>query len=146
MPTRDLSSSMLVGARITGSLHGSLLFGQSNSIKQGGGLLLYSKPYGLFLATNATLVAIDFSKGNKDNGIVDSPSNQVPWRLSIVLASLLHGSPCTPYQVCSSFLIFWTFKDTSMIALQIQQQWSASMSFCTCQIAIYFSCTSWSSS
>ena len=61
----------------TGALesgHGSLVLSSwSKSKDDGFGLLQYSKPYVLFSTTDATLVAIDYSRGNLDDGIVDSP-------------------------------------------------------------------------
>ena len=50
----------------------------------------YSKLYVLVSATNATSNAIDFSKGNVNNGVVDSPFGRKP----IISASPLQSSLC----------------------------------------------------
>ena len=82
------------GTGASESRHGSLLSGRS--ISKDGSLapLQYSKPYVLFSATDAALAAIDFSKGNVEDGVVDSPPSRGPWRLPVVSASPLQGSPC----------------------------------------------------
>ena len=52
--------------------------------------------YVLFSATDATLVAIDFSKGNVDEGVVDSPPSRGLRRSPIVSPSPLQGSLYRP--------------------------------------------------
>ena len=52
----------------------------------------------LFFATNTASTTIDFSKKNLDDGIIDSPRSEGPWRLPIVLASPLKGSPSIAYK------------------------------------------------
>ena len=59
---------------------------------EGCALSQYSKPYLLFSATDAVLAAIDFSKRNIDNRVVDSPSNQGPPRSPMVATSPLSRS------------------------------------------------------
>ena len=60
------------------SKHGSLL--SSQSVSKDGSLapLQYSKPYVLFSATDAASAAIDFSKGNVEDGVIDSPPGRGP--------------------------------------------------------------------
>ena len=50
----------------------------------------------MFSATNAALAAIDFSKSNVDDGVVDSPSSRGLRRSPIVSPSPLQGSLCRP--------------------------------------------------
>ena len=56
----------------------------------------YSKLYFLFSAIDEASAAIDFSKSNVDDGIVDSPPNQGLRRSPIVSPSPLQGSLCRP--------------------------------------------------
>ena len=83
------------------SRHGSFLSGRS--ISKDGNLapLQYSKPYVLFSATDAASAAIDFSKGNVEDGVVDSPPSRGPWRSPVVSASPLQGSSCAGGRDCS---------------------------------------------
>ena len=61
----------------------------------------YSKPYVLFSATDAALAAIDFSKGNVEEGVVDSPpSRRVP-RTLVCSPSPLKWIASTPSWMCS---------------------------------------------
>ena len=80
----------------TESIHGSLLSGRSKSTRVGCGQSQYSKPYVLFSATNAASAAIDFSKSNVDDGVVDSPPSRGLKRSPIVSPSPLRGSLCRP--------------------------------------------------
>ena len=80
----------------TESIHGSLLSGRLKSTRAGCGQSQYSKPYVLFSATNAALAAIDFSKSNVDDGVVDSPPSRGLRRSPIVSPSPLRGSQCRP--------------------------------------------------
>ena len=52
----------------------------------------------MFLATDADSAAIDFLKKDVNDGVVDSPPSQGPWRSPILLASLLQGSPCVGHR------------------------------------------------
>ena len=90
----DLSSSKGGESHRTESAHGSLLSGRSKSCNGGCALSEYSKPYVLFSATNATSVAIDFSRKNVDDGVVDSPPRRGAWRSPALSASPLEGSHC----------------------------------------------------
>jgi hypothetical protein len=44
----------------------------------------FSKPYLMYSATNAASAAVDFAKGNVEDGIVDSPPSRDVARLPIV--------------------------------------------------------------
>ena len=94
MPSRDFSSSKLGVTGGTKSIHGTLLSGRSKSTWAGCGQSQYSKPYVLFSATNAASTAIDFSKSNVDNGVVDSPLSRGLRRSPIVSPSPLQSSLC----------------------------------------------------
>ena len=75
-----------------------MLSGQSKSTRAGCGQSQYSKPYVLFSATDAASAAIDFSKSNVDDGVVDSPPSRGLRRSPIVSPSPLQGSlyrPCS---------------------------------------------------
>ena len=82
--------------RGTKSIHGSLLSGRSKSTRAGCGQSQYSKPYVLFSATDAASAAIDFSKSNVDNVVVDSPPSRGLRRSPIVSPSPLRGSLYIP--------------------------------------------------
>ena len=88
-----MSASNDGGTRASESRHESLL--SSQSVSKDGSLapLQYSKPYVLFSATDAASAAIDFTKGNVEDGVVDSPPSRGPWRSPVVSASPLQGSP-----------------------------------------------------
>ena len=73
-----------------------MLSGRSKSTRADCGQSQYSKPYVLFSATNAASAAIDFSKSNVDDGVVDSPSSRGLRRSPIVSPSPLQGSLCRP--------------------------------------------------
>ena len=88
----DLSSSKGGESDRTESAHGSLLSGQSKSCNGGCALSEYSKPYVLFSATDAASAAIDFSRKNVDDGVVDNPPSRGAWRSPILSASPLEGS------------------------------------------------------
>ena len=60
-----------IGALESG--HESLLSGWSKSKDGGFGLSQYSKPYVLFSVIDAASAAIDYSRRNLDDGVVDSP-------------------------------------------------------------------------
>ena len=77
------------GTGASESRHGSLLSCQFVSKDGSLAPLQYSKPNVLFSATSAASVAIDFSKGNVEDGVVDSPSSRGPWRSPVVSASPL---------------------------------------------------------
>ena len=64
------------------------------STRAGCGQSQYSKPYVLFSATDAASAAINFSKSNVDDGIVDSPPSGGLRRSPIVSPSPLQGSLC----------------------------------------------------
>ena len=55
-----------------------------------------SKPYVLFSTTDAASAAIDFSKSNVDDGVVDSPPSRGLRRSPIVSPSPVRGSLCRP--------------------------------------------------
>ena len=76
--------------------HGSLLSGRSKSTRAGCGQSQYSKPYVMFSANDAASAAIDFSKSNVDDGVVDSPLSRGLRRSQIVSPSPLQGSLCRP--------------------------------------------------
>ena len=78
------------------SIHGSLLSGRSESTQASCGQSQDSKPYVLFSATDATSAAIDFSKSNVDDGVVDSPPSRGLRRSPIVSPSPLQGSLYRP--------------------------------------------------
>ena len=73
-----------------------MLSGRSKSTRAGSGQSQYSKPYILFSATDAASAAIDFSKSNVDDGVVDSPPSRGLRRSPIVSPSPLRGSLCRP--------------------------------------------------
>ena len=73
-----------------------MLSDRSKSTRDGCGQSQYSKPYVLFSATDAASAAIDFSKNNVDDGVVDSPPSPGLRRSSIVSPSPLRGSLCRP--------------------------------------------------
>ena len=73
-----------------------MLSGRSKSTRAGCGQSQYSKPYVLFSATDAASTAIDFSKSNVDDGVVDSPPSQGLRWSPIVSPSPLQGSLCRP--------------------------------------------------
>ena len=50
----------------------------------------------MFSATDAALAAIDFSKSNVDDGVIDSPPSRGQRRSPIVSPSPLRGSLCRP--------------------------------------------------
>ena len=89
-----MSASNDGGTGASKSRHGSLLSGRSVSKDGSLAPLQYSKPYVLFSATDAASATIDFSKGNVEDGVVDSPPSRGPWRSPVVFASPLQGSPC----------------------------------------------------
>ena len=93
-PSINLFSSKGKDFHCTESTCGSLLFGQSKSGKGGCALSHNSKPYVLFLATDAASAAIDFSRKNLDNGMVDNPPSRRPWRSPVLSALPLKGSHC----------------------------------------------------
>ena len=74
-----------------------MLSGRSKSTRAGCGQAQYSKPYVLFSATDAASAAIDFSKSNVDDGVVDSPPSRGLRRSPIVSPSPLRGSLCRPH-------------------------------------------------
>jgi hypothetical protein len=49
----------------------------------------FSKPYLMYLATDATSVALDFSKGNVEDGVVDSPPSRSVGRTPVCSPSPL---------------------------------------------------------
>ena len=73
-----------------------MLSSRSKSTRAGCGQSQYSKPYVLFSATDAASAAIDFSKSNVDDGVVDSPPSRGLRRSPIVSPSPLRGSLCRP--------------------------------------------------
>jgi hypothetical protein len=60
----------------------------STSGLEGFALSPFSKPYVMFSATDAASAAIDYSKGNVEDGVVDSPPNR-----GLVLAPIFSPSP-----------------------------------------------------
>ena len=70
-----LISSKLKDFGIGESLHGSLLSGRSKSTQSPCGTSQFSKPYVLFFAIDAASAAIDFLKGNVNDGVEDSLSS-----------------------------------------------------------------------
>jgi hypothetical protein len=68
----------------------------STSVQDSFALSPYSKLYLMFSTTDTASAAIDFRKGNVDNGMVDSPPNQSQVATSIFSPSLLKLSRATP--------------------------------------------------
>ena len=97
----DLSPSKDGETQCTEFAHASLLSSQLKSGHGGCALPQYSKLYVSFLATDVASPAIDFSKKNVDDGVVDSPPSREPWRLLVLLASPLQGSPRIGHWHCS---------------------------------------------
>ena len=73
-----------------------MLSGRSKSTWAGCGQSQYSKPYILFSATDAASAAIDFSKSNVNDGVVDNLPSRGLRRSLIVSPSPLQGSLCRP--------------------------------------------------
>ena len=48
----------------------------------------------MFSATDVASAAIDFSKKDVNDGVVDSPPSRGPWRSPVLSASPLQGSLC----------------------------------------------------
>ena len=48
----------------------------------------------MFSAIDAASAAIDFSKKDVNDGVVDSPPSRGPWRSPVLSGSPLQGSPC----------------------------------------------------
>ena len=90
----DLSSSKGGDSHCIEFAHGSLLFSRSKSRKGGCALFEYSKPYVLFSTTNAASAAIDFSRKNVDDVVVDSPPSQGLWWSPVLSTSPLEGCHC----------------------------------------------------
>ena len=90
----DLSSSKGGDSHRIESARQSLFSGQSKFGKGGCTLSQYPKPYVLFSAINVASAAIDFSRKNVDDGIVDSPPSRGPWRSPVLSALPLEGSHC----------------------------------------------------
>ena len=65
-------------------------------MQAGYGQSQYSKPYVLFSTTDAASAAIDFSKSNVEDGVVDSPPSRGLRGSPIVSPSPLQGSLCRP--------------------------------------------------
>ena len=99
-----MSSSKGGDSHHTESACGSLFYGRSKSSDGGCAFSQYSKSYVLFSATNAASTAIDFSRKNVDNGVVDNPPSRGPWRSPVLLASPLEGSHRIEGQHCSPSL------------------------------------------
>ena len=77
------------GTQCTEFVHGSLLSGRSKSAQGRCGPSQYSKPYVMFSATDVASAAIDFSKTDVNDGVVDSPPSRGPWRSPVLSASPL---------------------------------------------------------
>ena len=82
------------GTQCTEFVYGSLLSGRSKSAQRRCGPSQYSKPYVMFSVTDAASAAIDFSKKDVNDGVVDSPPSRGPWRSPVLSGSPLQGSPC----------------------------------------------------
>jgi hypothetical protein len=55
----------------------------------------FSKPYLMYSATDPTSVTLDFSKGNVEDGVVDSPPSRNMGRTPVCSPSLLHDCQST---------------------------------------------------
>jgi hypothetical protein len=56
----------------------------------------FSKPYLMYSATDAASVAVDFAKGNVEDGVVNSPPSRDAARLPMCSPSPLRGYGSTP--------------------------------------------------
>jgi hypothetical protein len=56
----------------------------------------FSKPYLMYSATDAASAAVDFAKGNVEDGVVNSPPSQDATRLLVCSPSPLRGYGSTP--------------------------------------------------
>jgi hypothetical protein len=55
----------------------------------------------MYLATDATLAALDFSKGNVEDTVVDNPPSRSARRTPVCLPSRLRDYRSTPIRQCS---------------------------------------------
>jgi hypothetical protein len=65
----------------------------------------FSKPYLMYSATHGASTAVDFAKGNVEDGVVNSPPNRGVGRLPVCSPSPLRGCGWTPTGQCSCSLI-----------------------------------------
>jgi hypothetical protein len=70
----------------------------------------FSKPYLMYSATDVASAAVDFVKGNVEDGVVNNPPSRDAARLSVCLPSPLRGYGSTPTQQRSCLLIKGTLR------------------------------------
>jgi hypothetical protein len=80
--TADRSDT--IGAECSGSMQGDCVPSQ------------FSKPYLMYSATDAASAALDFSKGNMEDGVVDSPPSHSTGRTPVCSPSPLRDCRSTP--------------------------------------------------
>jgi hypothetical protein len=73
-----------VGAECSGSIQGDCVPSQ------------FSKPYLMYSTTDAALAALDFSKDNMEDGVVNNPPSQSAGRTPVCLPSPLRDCRSTP--------------------------------------------------
>ena len=73
-----------IGTECSGSMQGNCVLSQ------------FSKPYLIYLATDAVLVIFDFSKGNVEDRVVGSPPSRSAGRMLVNSPSPLHDCRLTP--------------------------------------------------
>jgi hypothetical protein len=73
-----------IGAECSGSMQGDCVLSQ------------FSKPYLMYSTTDAASAALDFSKGNVEDGVVDSPPSYSAGRLHVCSPSPLRDCRSTP--------------------------------------------------
>jgi hypothetical protein len=81
--------SARVVAECSGSIEGHCLPSQ------------FSKPYLMYSAIDAASAAVDFAKGNVEDGVVNSPPSRDAARLPVCLPSPLWGYGSTLTRQCS---------------------------------------------
>jgi hypothetical protein len=93
---RDVDPSCNTGAHsaraeaeCSGSIEGHCLLSQ------------FSKPYLMYSAIDAASAAVDFAKGNVEDGVVNSPPSRDAARLHVCSPSPLWGYGSTPTRQCS---------------------------------------------
>jgi hypothetical protein len=56
----------------------------------------FSKLHLMYSTTDVAFVAIDFAKGNEDDGVIDSPPSRSAGRMPVCLPSPLQGGQLNP--------------------------------------------------
>jgi hypothetical protein len=80
--TEDRSDT--ISAKCSGSMQGDCVPSQ------------FSNPYLMYSTTNVVSAALDFSKGNVEDGVVDSPPSRSAGRMLVCLPSPLRDYQSTP--------------------------------------------------